>query len=114
MLQDRTFVISYFFGDQGGEIIYARGVGLAEDVAYLLESSSNKVTSRKIKELWTKVPEWNNAAYEEQEKSHYFTHPAHDTTNSHPHFNQREKKNRGLRNKGDLQQEQEKVNKEKK
>ena len=31
------------------------------------------------KELWTKGPEWNNAAYEERKKSHYFTHPAQDT-----------------------------------
>ena len=46
--------------------------------------SSNKVTSRKSKELWTKGPEWNNAAYEEKEKYHYFTHPVRDYTNSHP------------------------------
>ena len=58
-------------------MFYTWCVGLAEDVAYPLTPplfSSNKVTSRKIKELWTKGPEWNNAAYKEKEK--YFTHPA--------------------------------------
>ena len=45
----------------------------------------------KSKELWIKGPEWNNAAYEEKEKSYYFKHPAQDTTNSHPHFKQRER-----------------------
>ena len=52
---------------------YARYVGLAPTKTPLF--SSNKVTSRKSKELWTKGPEWNNAAYEEKEKYHYFTHP---------------------------------------
>ena len=72
----------------------ARGVGLAKNVAYPLKIHnflSNKVTSRKSKELWTKDPEWNNAAYEEKERYHYFRHPAQDTTNSHSHFNQRER-----------------------
>ena len=36
----------------------------------------------KSKDLWTKGPEWNNAAYEEKEKYHYLTHPAQDPTNS--------------------------------
>ena len=36
--------------------------------------SSNKVTFRKSKKLWTKGPEWNNPAYEGKEKSHYFMH----------------------------------------
>ena len=49
--------------------------------------SSNKVTSRKSKNLWTKGPEWNNAAHEDKEKYHHFTHPAPDYTNSYPHFN---------------------------
>ena len=38
----------------------------SEDVAYPLKPplfSNNKVTSRKSKKLWTKGPEWNNAAY---------------------------------------------------
>ena len=46
--------------------------------------SSNKVTSRKSKELWTKGSEWDNAAYKEKEKYLYFTHPAEDHTNFHP------------------------------
>ena len=29
-------------------------------------------------------PEWNKAANEEKENSHYFTHPVQGTTNSHP------------------------------
>ena len=53
--------------------------------------SSNKVTSKKSKELWTKSPEWNNAAYEEKEKSPYFTNPVQDTTNSHPILTKRER-----------------------
>ena len=53
--------------------------------------SSNRVTSRKSKELWTKSPECNNIVYEEKEKYHYFTHPAEDHTNFYPPFNQRER-----------------------
>ena len=83
-----------FKKNQGGEMLYAQRVGLAEVVAYSLKpplSSSNKVTSKKSKKLWTKGPEWNNAAYEEKEKYHHFTHPARDYTNSHPHFKKRER-----------------------
>ena len=43
-----------FFRNQGGEMLYARCVGLTEDVAYPLKHplfSSNKVTSRKSKKL---------------------------------------------------------------
>ena len=67
----------------------ARCVWLVKDVAYRLTPpfSSNKVTSRKSKELWTKWPEWNNAAYEEKERYNYFTQPTPD----HPHFNQKER-----------------------
>ena len=68
-------------------MLYTQGVGLTKDTAYPLTPSlfsSNKVTSRKSKKLWTKGPEWNNAAYEEKEKYHYFTHPAEDHTNFHP------------------------------
>ena len=75
-------------------MLYAQRVGLAEVVAYSLKpplSSSNKVTSKKSKKLWTKGPEWNNAAYEEKEKYHYFTHPIRDYTNSNFYFNQRER-----------------------
>ena len=64
-------------------MLYARCVGLAEDVAYPLKSplfSSNKVTSKKSKELWTKGPKWNNATYEEKENYHYFIHLAQDYT----------------------------------
>ena len=68
---------------------YTRCVGLAPTKPSLF--SSNKVTSRKSKELWTKGPKWDNAAYEEKEKYHYFTHPAEDHTNFHPHFNQGKK-----------------------
>ena len=45
-------------------MLYARCVGFAEDVAYPLKTplfSSDKVTSRKSKKLWTKGPEWINA-----------------------------------------------------
>ena len=69
-------------------------VRLANSVGYILKlpsSQSNKVTSRKSKELWTKSSEWNNAAYEEKEKYYYFTHPAENHINFHPHFNQRER-----------------------
>ena len=75
-------------------MLYPWGVGFAKKVVHPLKSplfSCKKVTSRKIKKLWTKGPEWSNAAYEEKEKSHYFTHPAQGTTSSHPHFNQRER-----------------------
>ena len=75
-------------------MLYARGVGLANDVPYPLKPSlftSSNVTFRKSKELWTKSSEWKNAAYEGKEKSHYFIHPAQKTTNSHPRFNQRER-----------------------
>ena len=68
-------------------MFYARRVGLAEVVAYLLKPplfSRNKVTSRKSKKLWTKGPEWNKAAYEEKEKYHYFTHQAQDYCRSIP------------------------------
>ena len=68
---------------------YAYCVGVAPTKTPLF--SSNKVTSRKSKELWTKGPEWDNAAYEEKEKYHYFPHPAQDYTNSHPPFNKRER-----------------------
>ena len=93
-------------------MLYAQNVGLAKNVVYPLNPffSSNKVTSRKSKKLWTKDPKWNNAAYEEKKKSHYFTHPAQDTTNSHPHFNQREK-NGDVRKKADPHWKQEKVKK---
>ena len=47
---------------------------------------------------------------EKKEKSHYFTHPTQDTTNSHPHFNQWEK-NGDVKRKWDPHWEQEKVNK---
>ena len=60
--------------------------------------SSNKVTSRKSKKLWTKGPEWNNAAHEEKEKYPYFIHPF-----------QQKRKNEDVRNRGDQHQEQEKV-----
>ena len=73
-------------------MFYTQCVGLAEDLAYPLKPllfSSNKVTSRKSKKLWTKGPEWNNAAYEEKKKYHYFTHPAQDYT-----------KNEDVRNRG--------------
>ena len=83
-----------FFVHQGGEMLYAWYVGLAKNVAYPLKPpffSSNKVTSRKSKKLWTKGPEWNNAAYEEKEKNHHFTRPARDYTNSHPHINKKER-----------------------
>ena len=75
-------------------MLYARCVGLVKEVAYPLNPPffwSNKVRSRKSKELSTKGPEWNNAAYEEKEKSQYFIHSTQDTTNSHPHFNLRER-----------------------
>ena len=75
--------------------------------------SSNKVTFRKCEKLWTKSTEWNNADYEEKEKSHYFTHPAQDTTNSHSHFNQKERMGTWEK-KRDSHLEKEKVNKEKK
>ena len=55
--------------------------------------SSKKVTSRKSKKLWSKGHEWNNAAFGEKEKYHYFTHPAQDYTNSHSHFNKKENEN---------------------
>ena len=58
---------------------YARCVGLAPTKTPLF--TSNKFTS---KELWTKGPEWYNAAHEEKKKYHYFTHPAEDHTNFHP------------------------------
>ena len=67
-------------------MLYAQGVELPNDVAYPLTPpllfSSNKAISRKSKELWTKGPKWNNAANEKKEKYHYFTHSAHDYTNS--------------------------------
>ena len=50
-------------------MLYAQYVRLTEDVAYPLKPplfSSNKVTSRKSKKLWTKGFEWNNAAYEKK------------------------------------------------
>ena len=56
-------------------MLYVWCVGLAKDVAYPLKSllfSSNKVTSRKSKKLWTKGPEWNNAVT--------ISHPAHGNT----------------------------------
>ena len=48
-----------------------------------LKPPSSQAT-RKSKELWTKNPEWNNVAYEEKEKYHYFTYPEEDHTNFHP------------------------------
>ena len=73
-------------------MLYAQRMRVAEDVVYPLKPfSSNKFTFRKRKKLWTKDTEWNNAAYEEKEKYHYFTHPAQDYTNSHPHFNKGER-----------------------
>ena len=75
-------------------MLYTQGVGLAKNVAYALKPPlfpNKKVTSWTSKKLWTKGSEWNNAAYEEKEKYHYFTHSAEDHTNFHPHFNQREK-----------------------
>ena len=63
-------------------MLYVRRVGLAEGVAYPLKPpffSSNKGS------------EWNNAAYEEKEKYHHFTHAVWDYTNSYPHFNKRER-----------------------
>ena len=42
------------------------------------------------KKLWTKSPRWNNDAYEEKEKSHFFTYSAQHNTNFHPFFNQKE------------------------
>ena len=53
--------------------------------------SSNKITSKKSKEQWTKRPDWNNAVYEKKEKYHYFTHPAQDYNNAHLNLNQRER-----------------------
>ena len=74
-------------------MLYARGVGIAKNVAYPLTIPllKEKVTPRKSKKVWTKGPEWNNAAYGEIKKPHCFTHPAQDTTYSHLHFNQRER-----------------------
>ena len=37
-------MITIFFRNQGGKILYARGVGLAKDVAYPLKFSSSKAT----------------------------------------------------------------------
>ena len=74
-------------------MLYVRCVGLTKDVVCSLAPSSQATRSHpeKSKELWTKGLEWNNAAYEEKEKYHYFTHPAQDYTNSHPHFNKSER-----------------------
>ena len=67
-------------------MLYARRVGLETTKPPLF--SSNKVKSKKSKELWTKGLKWNN---EEKEKYHYFTHPAEYHTNFHPNFNQKER-----------------------
>ena len=66
-------------------MLYAWGMGLAKDVRYSLKplspqaarSHPGKTRSYKPKALWG------------ERKSHYFTHPAQDTTNSHPHFNRK-------------------------
>ena len=90
------FWYQFIFGNQSGELIYARSVGFVKNVAYPLKSllfSSNKVPSWKSKKLWAKGHEWNNAVYEEKEKYRYFTHLAQDTTNSNPNFNQRKNGN---------------------
>ena len=69
--------------------------------------SSNKVTSRKSKKLWTKGPEWNNSAHEEKEEYHHFTQPARNHTNSHTLFQQKWK-NDDVRNRGDQHQDKKK------
>ena len=74
-------------------MVHAQCVGLAEDVVYPLKPPLLKQQGhiQEKKNLWTKGPEWNNAAYDEKEKYYYFTHTAVDHTNLHPHFNQRKR-----------------------
>ena len=72
-------------------MLYARCVGLVKD-----KSPSSQAT---------RSHPGNARSYESKvlnetmlpmmrKKSHYFTHPAQDTTNSNPHFNQRERTER--------------------
>ena len=69
-------------------MLSAQRVGLAEDLAYPLNPPLLKQQGH-IQEkqgAMKQRPEWNNAANEEKENSHYFTHLA-PCTNFHPHFN---------------------------
>ena len=109
---------SIYFRNQGGEMLYVQRLELVEDVKYPLKPplfSRNKVTSRKSKNLWTKGPEWNNAAYEyeKKEKYHKFKHPTQDYANSRPHFNKRERMMMWEMEKSNTRSKK-KVNKEKK
>ena len=104
----------YFYKPRKGNALYTRWE-TSEDVAYPINNPpllKHQDHIQKSKKLWTKGIEWNNTAYEEKEKSHYFPHPAQDTANSHPHFNQ--EKEWGRKKKWDPHQEQERVNKGKK
>ena len=71
---------------------YARCVGLTPT-----KTSSLLKQQGHIQEKQKAMNQWNNAAYEEKEKYHHFTHPARDYTNSHPPFQQKWK-NEDVRN----------------
>ena len=104
-----------FLGSQTREMLYAQSVELAKNVAYPLNlppsSQATRLHSGKARSYESiKSLGWNNAVYEKKEKSHYFIHPAQDTTNSFSNFNQRERMG-SWEIKGDPHWEQEKVKK---
>ena len=70
-------------------------MGLTKDIAY---PSSNDAPE-KVRSYESKGLNETMLPMKEKEKSHYFTHPAPDTTNSQPHFKQRERKNEDFKKK---------------
>ena len=91
-------------------MLYVWGVRLAKDVAYSLKRPCSQV----IRSYPGKVRIWmKQFCLWGEKKSHYFTHPAQDTTNFHPHFNQRERIETWEK-RGDPHREQVKIKKKKK
>ena len=86
-------------------MLYARGVGLAKDVAYLKQQGHIQEKQGAMKQR-----PWMKQCCLWGEYSHYFTHPAQDYTNFHSHFNKKENM-RMWEKTGDPHREQDKVNK---
>ena len=85
-------LITIYFRNQGGEM---HGVWDSRWRSIPTKPLSSQATMWHLGKARSyesnKGHEWDNAAYDEKEKSHHFKHPVQDITNYQPHFNQRER-----------------------
>ena len=78
--------LTLYLETKKGKCFYARCVGVAKNVAYPLNSpSSQAIKSHPVKaRSYEPKPQNETMLPVKKEKSHHFTLPTQDTTNSHP------------------------------